>query len=622
MKDDHQPIGMSDSVRLALAQLPRTAQRKLALASVAAASAAALDILGVLLLAVVGAALLTYVGGSDSAPLPSLPFFGELPETGNLVIYLALMAVAILTMKSLIAWRLSLGVYRFLGTQQAAVGRGLFERAMNAPFGVVQHIPTAALSQGIVVGSRAMVQLLGGLVALVAEAALIASLGLLLALNNIVLFAFSIIYFGIVAVTTGALVGRRTHRAASTFSEADKITSVEVYESAGLSRDIRVYGLVGEYSGALERNLSTSARAGADLAVWTQVPRYVLEAALVLGLVLATGLVVWTQPPESAAFSLGLFLLAASRLIPSIQRANGAWGQMQVARGQMRLVKPIIDLPEPQGGPAGAQKSDLVEQAGQSSPIRLSEVSVRYPSGQREALSAVSLTIQQGSRVALVGPSGAGKSTLAEVLLGLVPPTSGSVSMPITADGTRLSVALVPQEVFISSQSVRRNVTLALDDDRESDDAVWRALEMAQLDRVVRNLPEGIETGLGERGSRLSGGERQRLGLARALFRRPELLVLDEATSALDAQTESAIVAALDQLDSSVTVVTVAHRLSTIANSDRVFLLEEGKLIASGAPTELYESVAAFRRAARLQGTSFHRGSGVNSDGTRLLEDS
>lgn len=606
MMERDETLSISEAVKLALAELPSSVRLRLALASVASASAAALDIIGVLLLAAVGAALLTYVGGSESTPLPSLPLIGELPSSGNAVVALALVAVVILIAKSLLAWRISLGVYRFLGTQQAAVGKSLFEQAMRAPFGVVQHIPTAALSQGIVMGSRAMVQVLGGLVALVAETALILGLGLLLALNNFALFVFALFYFGLVAVSTAALVGKRTHLAASTFSGADRTTSVEVYESVGLSRDIRVYGLVSDYSGALESNLSISARAGADLTVWTQVPRYVLEAALVLGLVLATGLVVWTQPPETAAFSLGLFLLAASRLVPSIQRANGAWGQMQVARGQMRLVKPIVDLPEPPSAPPPTLQVGDEAESEPAGPIRLDEVTVRYPGGQRDALVSVSLLILRGNRVALVGPSGSGKSTLAEVLLGLVPPTSGTVTVPSSEAVGGPEVALVPQDVFISSQSVRRNVTLALDDDPGGDDEVWKALTLAHLDQVVRNLPEGIDTRLGERGSKLSGGERQRLGLARALFRHPELLVLDEATSALDAQTEDAIVTALDQLAGSVTVVTVAHRLSTIANSDVVFMLQEGRLVASGTPTELYATQGTFRSAAQLQGLSFH----------------
>jgi ABC-type multidrug transport system fused ATPase/permease subunit len=218
--------------------------------------------------------------------------------------------------------------------------------------------------------------------------------------------------------------------------------------------------------------------------------------------------------------------------------------------------------------------------------IRFEHVSYRYPGGDRDVLSDVALTIPHGMSVGFIGSSGAGKSTLVDVLLGLLPPTRGRV----TVDGFDIHdnvLGYVPQSIYLVDGSIRRNVAFGLPEQIIDDDAVHKALAAAQLDDFILSLPDGIETVVGERGVRLSGGQRQRLAIARALSIDPDVLVLDEATSALDVDTEREIMAAVDALHGTKTLVIVAHRLTTLAGCDVLHRLDGGRIVRSGSYAEL-----------------------------------
>ena len=220
-------------------------------------------------------------------------------------------------------------------------------------------------------------------------------------------------------------------------------------------------------------------------------------------------------------------------------------------------------------------------------------------------LSDVSITVPRGVSLALVGGSGAGKSTLVDLILGLNTPDEGA----ITADGAdiqgdlpawRAGIGLVPQEVWFTDGSLRENITFGVEADDVDMDALRAAVTQADLDDFVASLPEGLETGMGERGARLSGGQRQRIGIARALYARPQLLVLDEATSALDNITERRVTETIHQLSGSMTMIIVAHRLSTVRTCDMLVLLREGRVAAVGTFDEVARNDAEFARMVEL----------------------
>jgi len=239
--------------------------------------------------------------------------------------------------------------------------------------------------------------------------------------------------------------------------------------------------------------------------------------------------------------------------------------------------------------------------------LRVEGVSYTYPSAVRPALASVSFVLPAGGSVGIVGATGAGKSTLVDLVVGLLTPTEGR----ILADGVELvgrhrqwrrRVGYVPQTIFLLDETLRRNVALGIPDREIDDVAVARAIKMAQLDTLVASWPAGVATFLGERGIRLSGGERQRVGIARALYHDPELLVFDEATSALDNVTEAEVNRAIEALRGRKSLLVIAHRLSTVRPCDRLILLEAGRVVAEGAYDELLASSPQFRRMVEAPG--------------------
>ena len=215
--------------------------------------------------------------------------------------------------------------------------------------------------------------------------------------------------------------------------------------------------------------------------------------------------------------------------------------------------------------------------------ILVRHVSYTYPNRDEPVLRDVSLQIRHGTSVGIIGATGAGKTTLVDLILGLLRPDSGAVcygALDIYEDYTQWQkhIGYIPQNIYLVDDTIRSNVALGLDPSEIDDRQVWRALEDAQLADFVRSLADGLDTVVGERGIRISGGQRQRIGIARALYRDPEILFFDEATSSLDNETEAAVMQAINRIGSSKTMIIVAHRLTTIAGCDRIFKVENGQV--------------------------------------------
>jgi ABC-type multidrug transport system fused ATPase/permease subunit len=340
------------------------------------------------------------------------------------------------------------------------------------------------------------------------------------------------------------------------------------------------------------------------------LPKYVSEAALVGGSFLLAGSLFATQPIAAAAGTFALFLATATRVMPSLLRLQAAALTIRFATGS---AEPTFRLAEDLGYSvigAGADDRPLPH-AAEARPFRprieVRNVSFTYPESDKPAVRGIDLTAEPGASIALVGRSGAGKSTVADLILGVLPPEEGTVTVSGISPGEAVRrwpgcVAYVPQDVTLTNDTVRANVALGLPREITDDEQVWDALRRANLEDYIRSEPEGLDAEIGERGLRLSGGQRQRLGIARALYTRPQLLVLDEATSALDAETEQSITHMLESLSEDVTTVIVAHRLSTIRNADHVVYLENGVAVAKGTFTEVCDRVPALQHQAELMG--------------------
>ncbi len=578
--------------------LDRRQRVKYLIATAASSSLALLDLVGVAIFAALTgyvAQLVTNANGSE--PIFSIPSFGL--SATEFIVVLGLVGAVVLAAKSAMSWWAYKHVQMFIAGCIPGFASAIYRRYVAAPFPAANALNTQEVLTAVGTGSSAMGAVLAGGAAMITEVVLLVVLSVLLLFASPLLFLCSIAYFGLITFVIARVVGGKAATSSRVQGEAILACSQTMSESVGLSREVRLYGLAEGFVQRLEAHQTVQARAGAVQQALFQVPRYVLETALVVGFAVAAGTAFATQSPDRAAVTLGIFLVTSTRIVPSLQRMNGIWGSLKLAVSLLWMMRPVMSIPVLAGdAEKPGRKHDPLSNA-----IKFEGVGYVYPGSDQFALRAVDFAISKGTRVALVGHTGAGKSTLAELILGLVDPTEGVISTWFEQDSQGgLPVALVPQDVYIAPDSVRNNVSLGSVGEPSDDDAVWDALASAQVDDVIRALPMGLDTELGERGARLSGGEVQRIGLARALYRQPELLVLDEATSALDAETEGRVAAAIAALPGDITVVTIAHRLSTVRSADLVVLLDHGSLLGVGAFDDLIAAHPELARAAVLQG--------------------
>jgi ATP-binding cassette, subfamily B, bacterial PglK len=346
----------------------------------------------------------------------------------------------------------------------------------------------------------------------------------------------------------------------------------------------------------------------AELQFMPNVTKYVIETTVILGALIIGGVQFLMQDAKHAIATLTLFLAAGTRIAPAVLRIQQ--NALQV-RSNLGIAQPTLKLIDELGQSdpdieVAIDELDLVHK-GFIPKIEIMNVSFGYPNSANNALTDVSLNVEPGSTVAIVGSSGAGKTTLIDVILGVLPIREGEIRISGEYPTEVVSkwpgaIAYVPQDVMISNGTVRQNIALGFPSQVATPENIEHALTISQLHDFVSDLPQGINTEVGEKGSRISGGQRQRLGIARAMFTNPLLLVLDEATSSLDGETEANIAEAVRNLKGKVTVVMIAHRLSTVREADQVIYMESGRVIATGTFDEVRNSVSNFDRQAQLMG--------------------
>ncbi|WP_019906500.1 ABC transporter ATP-binding protein [Methylobacterium sp. 77] len=365
-----------------------------------------------------------------------------------------------------------------------------------------------------------------------------------------------------------------------------------VQETFGALTELRLYGRAEAFSGRFDAPARAYARATAASLLTGQVPRFAIEA-LAFGGVIVVVLVALAQGLDTAGMLplLGLFAFAGYRMLPAFQNIFNSAALIRFSLPAVTVVADAL-VGECEPPPRTSRRLPFTD------AIRFRGVSFDYATG-RPALAGIDLTLSSNTTVGFVGRTGSGKSTLVALVLGLVQPTSGSVSVdgivldPETLPAWQNRIGYVPQDVFLIDGSVTANIALGIDPSAVDAAAVERAARLAGIHDVVMQFERGYESGVGERGARLSGGQRQRLGIARALYHDPDVIIFDEATSSLDGETEAAVMAALSTLAGKRTLILIAHRLTSLAGADVVHVLDEGRLIASGAPDIILPRLAA-----------------------------
>jgi ABC-type multidrug transport system fused ATPase/permease subunit len=586
-------------------------------------STAFLDLIGILLIGLVTALSLSIM---SSVPQPTivqsfLETLGlEQSDPTTVALTLAVIAGILLITKSAVNMFLTRRILRFLANRQAMVSGRLAAGLLSRPLLQVQQRSSQetvyTLTSGV--AAATLIVLGQGTIAL-SEITLLMVLAAGVLTISPVVTIFTIVFFLVISFTLQKVLSARAGRLGKLSA------SIEIQSTSTVQEALRTYreAVVSQRRGLYVQRFQDLRWQGAvnqsDMQFVGLIPKYILEIALVCGAGLLAASQLLTQDINAAVAIIAVFLAAGSRIVPSILRLQTAAITIRSASSQATPTYELSrELDVEQLTSASAESFGSIEPAtiraqlqkehkGFDASIEIVEVGVSYPGASTPALTGVSLKLPAGASLALVGSTGAGKSTLADLILGVLIPDSGMALIGGLTPAEALAtwpgaVAYVPQDVAMANGTVRENVALGMPAEIIEDDWVWDALDRAHLSDFLRDSREGLDTLVGENGIKLSGGQRQRLGIARALYTRPKLLVLDEATSALDAETEQAISQTLQELKGTVTTVTIAHRLATIRHCDLVVYLEKGQVRAQGSFDEVRAMAPQFDRQAHLLG--------------------
>jgi ATP-binding cassette, subfamily B, bacterial PglK len=530
--------------------------------------------------------------------------FGDPPQR-ELAIYLAGLTFGAFLLKGLLTITFRWWVLGFVVRQEAATSVRLLRHYLAAPYGlhVRRGSPDLLRTMQDAVGG-AYSQVVVGTINIIAEAltviAVSAALLVLMPLPALILLA----YFAVAGLVFYHLVRPTANRAGEKLVSSSLRNYRAAMHALGGIKEIKIRHTAGYFLDNYSLGQQEYAESKRVAIFLGELPKYVFEIVFIVGIGLMTVYVFATSPSGEAVAALALVAAAGFRIMPGTVRLIGALHVVRLGRAAFDLVH--ADLVAAKRTEVVAPREPLgISHLDATEAITVEGVGFRYPDRSEAALTDVSLEIPVGAAVALVGASGAGKSTLVDVILGLQAPTSGRVCV----DGRDIrgvltawqqSLGLVPQDVYLLDDTLRANIAFGQHPDDIDEDRLESSVSRAQLHELVAELPQGMETTVGERGMRLSGGQRQRIGIARALYSEPLLLILDEATSALDNETERRISRTIADLHGHATILIVAHRLSTVRNCDRIVFMKDGRVAATGTFESLQAESAEFATLVQL----------------------
>lgn len=384
-------------------------------------------------------------------------------------------------------------------------------------------------------------------------------------------------------------------------------SSEKILEVLNSYREIIVRNRRSYYAREIGRIRLLSANNAAEGTFMPNISKYLIELTLVLGTLGISATQFILNDAAHAVAVLSVFMTASTRIAPAVLRIQQ--GALLI-KTQLGTAEPALDLIEELAAVSEIENTDdkiYFDHVGFTPSVNLKEVTFSFPDKTTQAVAGVSLTIAPGDVIAIVGPSGAGKTTLVDLMLGVLEPLSGKVTVSGQAPLDAIAmwpgaIGYVPQDVMITNGTIISNIGMGFPPESIPEKRVVEALQLAQLEEFVANLDRGIYAPVGDRGTSISGGQRQRIGIARAMFTNPKLLILDEATSSLDGETEAQVSSAINNLKGDVTVILIAHRLSTVLQADMVVYMNAGKIEAVGSFQEVREKVPDFDRQAELMG--------------------
>lgn len=524
------------------------------------------------------------------------------------VIVLSLFVVFIFSSKTIFSVYFLRRTLFYLSRKSSEISSELISKLLNQSWSYISQLPIQERLFALTVGvSNITIGVFTNIVLIVSDASLLFVLLLgLLFVDPVICLSTLVVFLGIGSLLY-YLLNTRATKISLMHTKKTIQSNQNIVEALTAYREILVRGSREFYSDLIKSDRFSLAKYDAELKFLPNISKYTTELAVVCGMALIAAIQFSRYDANRAISVISIFLAASTRIAPAVMRLQQS---AITIKSYLASAEPTLLLSEQL---RDSKKLDNclnkfeMTHSGFEPKISFRNVSFCYPDATEDAISNLSFEVSPGTMIAIVGPSGGGKSTFIDLLLGISSPRAGEVLIGgfAPSDVVRKwpgGVGYVPQDVYISNASVRENICLGLDPRKIPERAIWNALQESDLEEYVKSMEGQLDYLVGENGGNLSGGQRQRLGIARALLSEPKLLILDEATSALDSDTEYKISKAISNLKGKCTVVVVAHRLSTVRNADKVFYIENGRLVSAGSFEEVKSENLNFQKQADLLG--------------------
>jgi len=572
----------------------------------------ALDLIGVAFIGVIGALAVTGISsGKPGDRVSSILEFLNLENFSfeSQVLIIGLLAASFMISKTILSMLFTRKSLTFLAYRSAQFSAKLARKVLSQQYTELRNSSNQEILYRFTAGSNNLILgVLGAMVAIISDLSLVVVMLIGLFIVEPFIALGSLLFFSLI----GLVLHKNLSQTATNLGQANAELSIKVSEAVmdvlDTFRELFVRNKLNLYVNEIEKSRNQVAKTTASMAFLPYISKYVLETAVVLGALLLAATQFVYQDAGRAFGNLAIFLAAGTRIAPAILRLQQGFLQIRTSSGGAITTLNDFDRIQtslPVGEDAHSQE---FKYEGFRPSVSLRAVRFSYKEQSKFSIDEINLEIPEGKIVALVGSSGAGKTTLADLILGVITPDEGEILISGKTPREVIkewpgAIAYVPQDVITLSTSILRNITLdPTPNPFENDDKVLDSLKISQLESLLTNSEHGTNSFVGERGSKLSGGQRQRLGIARALYTKPKLIVMDEATSSLDAETEFILNESIQNLKGKVTLIIIAHRLATVRNADIVCYLKDGVILAKGTFEYVRNQVPDFDNQAKLLG--------------------
>lgn len=611
MNSKSKPENFVQIIRQCFRILPENVQSKIKWVISLQVMLSVLDLVGVAAIGVLGT--LSVFGSAGSKPGNRISQLLEyLGLADNSLQFQALVlggaATIILVTKTILSVYFVKRTYFFLARTSATISANLINKVLSQHIDALNRKSLQKTIYTVTYGVDAIcVGVLGILVSIIIDCSLIVVMISGLFFVDPLMSIITLVAFSLLALALYKLLSDTAQELGRRQTLVEVRNSEKIAEVINSYREILVRGRRFNYSQQISKLRFELADINAERAFMPNISKYIVEISIVAGGMILSGVQFLLNDAAHAIAVLAIFLAASTRVAPALMRLQQSAVGIRIHLGSamptLELISQLKDINQIKSN----QNKFNVNHPGFKPTIKLEGVGFKYSDRDNFEISNLNMAIAPGDFVAIVGPTGSGKSTLCDLILGALNPTSGKVFVGGISPLENISrfpgaIGYVPQDIGITNGSIKENILLGFESEDISDEEIWESLRIAHLDEFVGNLPDKLNSYIGDRGTHLSGGQRQRLGIARAILTHPKLLLMDEATSSLDATTESLISNSIQSLKGSTTLLVIAHRLSTVQHADCVYYMEKGTFVGSGTFAELRAKHPKFEAQAQLMG--------------------